>query len=68
MSTATYQIEGMTCGHCVKSVEEALGSLDGVTSVQVSLEDRRAVVTSEDELDTATVRRAVEEAGYQLAS
>ena len=68
MSTATYQIEGMTCGHCVKSVEEAIGSLEGVTSVQVSLEDRQALVTSDAELDTATVRSAVEEAGYQVVS
>jgi len=68
MTTTTYNIDGMTCGHCVMSVQEAIGDLDGVTAVQVDLQARQAVVTSHGALDVDTVRSAVEYAGYRLAS
>lgn len=37
-------IEGMTCGHCVMHVEEALKGIFGVKSVKVDLEGKKAVV------------------------
>lgn len=37
MSTRTYELTGLTCGHCVKAVTEEVGALDGVTDVQVEL-------------------------------
>ncbi len=37
-------IEGMTCGHCKKAVEDALRSVDGVTQVEVDLDAGRATV------------------------
>ena len=67
MSTATYTVTGMTCGHCVSSVKEEVGALDGVTSVDVDLESGRVVVESATPIDEARVRSAVEEAGYALA-
>ncbi|MDQ4098059.1 MAG: heavy-metal-associated domain-containing protein [Actinomycetota bacterium] len=67
MSTTTYEISGMTCGHCVNSVKEAIEVLDGVTDVEVDLARGRATVTSEALLDAGAVKAAVEEAGYQLA-
>lgn len=36
-TTATYQVDGMTCGHCAKSVTEEITALDGVRDVQVEL-------------------------------
>ena len=35
----TLKIEGMMCGHCKMRVEKALGAVDGVSSVEVNLED-----------------------------
>ncbi|MFL6108657.1 MAG: heavy-metal-associated domain-containing protein [Marmoricola sp.] len=67
MSTATYTVTGMTCGHCVASVSEEIGELAGVTSVDVVLETGAVTVTSAGPLDDDAVRAAVEEAGYQLA-
>ena len=43
--TATIGVEGMTCGACATSVKIVLKKLDGVNGVQVSLDDRKAVVT-----------------------
>ncbi|GAB2603628.1 hypothetical protein GCM10009696_06400 [Kocuria himachalensis] len=70
--TATvYRVEGMTCGHCAKSVTEELTAVDGVSDVHVDLVaggTSTVTVTADRPLSTATVRAAVEEAGYTLVS
>lgn len=66
MVTSTYQVQGMTCGHCVNSVSTEVGALAGVTDVQVDLASGQVTVTSESPLDTDAVRAAVDEAGYDL--
>ncbi|MGC3859354.1 heavy-metal-associated domain-containing protein [Micromonospora chersina] len=66
MVTTTYQVQGMTCGHCVNSVSTEVSALPGVTDVQVDLASGQVTVTSESPLDTDTVRAAVDEAGYDL--
>jgi copper chaperone len=67
MSTATYTVVGMTCGHCVDSVTEEVGEVPGVTAVEVDLASGALTVTSETDVDADAVRAAVEEAGYQVA-
>ena len=67
MSTSTYTVVGMTCGHCVSAVSEEVGGLPGVTEVQVDLPTGAVTVTSQAPLDDAAVAAAVEEAGYELA-
>ena len=65
-TTATYTVTGMTCGHCVSSVEEEVSEVPGVTGVEVELETGRVVVTAEGLVDDAAVRAAVDEAGYAV--
>ncbi len=65
--TSTWSVTGMTCGHCVASVTEELGELDGVRDVSVVLDTGAVTVTSTQPLDRADVQAAVEEAGYALA-
>lgn len=72
MSTNTYTVTGMTCGHCVAAVTEELTALgDGVTDVAVDLVpdgDSVVTVTSRAPLPTEEVARALDEAGdYRLA-
>jgi copper chaperone len=67
MSQSTYTVQGMTCGHCVSSVTEEVGALDGVQNVEVDLASGQVTVTSDRDLADAEVRAAVTEAGYQLA-
>jgi copper chaperone len=67
MSTATYTVVGMTCGHCVSAVTEEVTAVPGVTAVDVDLDSGRLTVTSEAPVDDHAVRAAVDEAGYQLA-
>ncbi|KKK04517.1 heavy-metal-associated domain-containing protein [Micromonospora sp. HK10] len=66
MVTTTYQVQGMTCGHCVNSVSTEVGAIPGVTDVQVDLATGRVTVSSESPLDPDAVRAAVDEAGYDL--
>jgi copper chaperone len=66
MSTATYTVTGMTCGHCVTSVTEEVSQIPGVTAVDVDLASGGVTVTSEGPVDEAAVRAAVEEAGYEV--
>ncbi len=67
MATQTFTVTGMTCGHCVASVTEEVSEIPGVDNVDVTLETGQVTVTSAEPVDTAAVRAAVEEAGYQLA-
>ncbi|MEU1842329.1 heavy-metal-associated domain-containing protein [Micromonospora sediminicola] len=62
----TYQVRGMTCGHCVTAVSTELNALPDVTDVQIDLATGRVTVTSRSPLDADAVRAAVDEAGYDL--
>ncbi|WP_372967743.1 heavy-metal-associated domain-containing protein [Microbacterium sp.] len=64
MSTTTYAVTGMTCGHCEGSVRSEVAKLDGVTAIDVSAASGTLVVTSDSALDDAAVLAAVDEAGY----
>lgn len=66
MSTATYTVDGMTCGHCVSAVTSEVKRIHGVSDVEIDLESGAVTVTSEGDLDAAQVRAAVEEAGYEM--
>ena len=67
MSTSTYTVTGMTCGHCVSAVTEEVSQVPGVTAVDVDLASGRLTVTSDAPVDDDAVRAAVDEAGYELA-
>ncbi|MDR0504550.1 MAG: cation transporter [Bifidobacteriaceae bacterium] len=65
-----YQLSGLTCKHCVKSVTEAFAAIPEVKSVSVKLVSggvSQVKVTSSALLPTETVAQVVDEAGYQLA-
>lgn len=61
-------IEGMSCGHCVKHVENALIEVNGVEKVEVSLQDKLAIVELKQEVEDSKLKEAVEEAGYDVTS
>jgi copper chaperone len=68
--SATYHVNGMTCGHCVASVTEELEELTGVRDVHVDLVaggTSTVTVTSDQPLADEAVAAAVAEAGYRLA-
>ena len=63
-----YTVTGMTCGHCVSAVAEEVGQIKGIDDVDVNLSTGSLTFTSDQPVDLATVRAAIEEAGYELAA
>jgi copper chaperone CopZ len=61
-------IEGMMCAHCQAHVQQALEKVEGVSGVNVSLEEKQARVSMTDAVDDAKLINAVTEAGYKVVS
>ena len=70
MTSATYQVTGMTCDHCVRAVSAELTGLAGVSGVSIDLVPggtSAVTVTSEAPLAGQAVAAALDEAGdYRL--
>jgi copper chaperone len=71
MTSAIYQVTGMTCEHCVRAVTSELANVNGVSTVTVTLVpggESTVTVTSDAPLTTEAVESALDEAGdYRLA-
>ncbi len=63
----TFNVEGMSCGHCKAAVEKALKSVDGVENAVVDLENKSAEVTLSHEVNDDVLKKAVLDAGYEMA-
>jgi len=64
MQEIQLKISGMSCGHCVSSVTQALEAVNGVVQAEVNLQDGSAVVTG-DQFDIESLVQAVVEEGYR---
>lgn len=64
--TATYDVAGMTCGHCARAVTTVLTALGGVRDVVVEVAAGKVTVRSDRPLDLAVLRTAIDAAGYEL--
>ena len=69
MTHKDIQVNGMTCGHCVETVTQAVNSLDGVSQVSVDL-DKKQVSVDFDERQTNldTVSSKIVEVGFEVVS
>lgn len=63
----TFQVRGMTCGHCISAVTAELDKLGGVAEVHVDLSSGKVTVDSDKPLDAVAVAAAIDEAGYEFA-
>lgn len=57
-----YQVDGMTCGHCVQAVTKAVKAADPAAEVSVDLPTKKVEVTTS--ADRSHVAAAIREAGY----
>jgi len=65
MTRMVIRIAGMSCGHCVNWLSQALRKVDGVTEVKVSLEGQQAeVIFDETCVASEMMADAIEKAGY----
>ena len=61
-----FQVEGMSCGHCVGAVTNAVKTLDPQAQVKVDLASGKVEVQSEQ--DRAAIAAAIQEEGYKVAA
>lgn len=66
IGSTTFEVSGMTCAHCVRSVTEEISKVAGVGSVTVDLATGTVTVTASQPIDRADIAAAVDEAGYCL--
>ena len=61
-----YQVKGMTCGHCVKAVTNAVKEVDASAEVKIDLETGQVQVNSA--LASDKLSAAITEAGYEVVA
>ena len=66
IGATTFQVTGMTCGHCQRAVTEEISRIPGIQSVTVDLATGSVTVTATQPVDRADIALAVDEAGYTL--
>jgi copper chaperone len=66
MQEHTYSVREMHCGHCKEAVEREISAVEGVAAVEADLESKLVRVRG-DGLSDSALRKAIEEAGYEVA-
>ncbi|WP_394237562.1 copper chaperone CopZ [Niallia oryzisoli] len=67
MEKVTLNVEGMSCGHCVKAVEGSVGALNGVSSVKVDLTNKKVDIEyNNDEVTLETIKETIDDQGYEV--
>lgn len=64
-ATSSYVVKEMTCSGCMSKVTNAVSGLEGVTDVDVDISNGELTVTGS--VDDELVRKAVQDAGYEVA-
>ncbi|MGO0061241.1 copper chaperone CopZ [Brevibacillus fluminis] len=67
MTTVTLNVKGMSCNHCVNSIEGALGKVNGVSAVKVDLAGNKVTVSyDEAAVNEASLKTTIEDQGYDV--
>ena len=65
MSSKTFTVPNITCGHCVKTIEREVGEIPGVVSVKADEKSKQVTVDwNEPEASWETIRSTLEEINY----
>ena len=67
MAKVTLNVQGMSCGHCVNSIEGNVGELNGVSKVNVHLENGTVDVEfNENEVTLDKIKETIDDQGYDV--
>ncbi|WP_010290060.1 copper chaperone CopZ [Kurthia massiliensis] len=67
MQNVTLNVQGMSCGHCVKAVESSVGELNGIETVNVNLDDAKVDVAFDDtKVSIDDIKETIEDQGYDV--
>jgi copper chaperone len=64
MSSVTYEVPGISCGHCVHTIQNELSELEGVQRVEASLSSKQVTVEFEDPATEAQIKALLVEINY----
>ncbi len=67
MTTKTYNVPDISCGHCTATIERELKSVEGLQSVQAELDSKQVTVEVQSDDVLAEVEKMLEEIGYPAA-
>jgi copper chaperone len=67
MKNVTLNVQGMSCGHCVKAIEGSLGQLEGINKVNVKLSEAQVEVSfNESQVSLEKMKETIEDQGYEV--
>ena len=66
MNEKCIEIEGMMCNHCKMSVEKVLNTIKGVLNVEVSLENKTAIIKYNEEIKDEAIVKVIEGEGFKV--
>lgn len=67
MSTLTYQIPNISCGHCIHTIQSELSELEGVKKVVATLETKSVMVEYEPPATPENIKALLAEINYPVA-
>ena len=59
-------IDGMMCENCTARVKKVLSALDEVESVDVSLENKKAIIKTSKEIENSIIKETIEDIGFTV--
>jgi copper chaperone len=67
MQKTILKVEGMSCNHCVTSIQNAIGSIHGVAKVDVDLTGKTVSLEYEnEEVTLEEIIEAIDDRGYDV--
>lgn len=68
MTTKTFLVPCMTCGHCKGAVTDELSKINGVTNIDVDLDSKKVTIESEAVVEWQVIVDAIDEAGFEAVA
>ena len=64
MTTVTYSVPAISCGHCTHTIETEVSEMPGVQSVKAEIDSKKVVITFDDPADEQKIKALLAEINY----
>ena len=68
MSTVTYSVPNISCGHCVHTIQNEVSELEGIQSVKADLESKRVEIVFDSPATEEKIKSLLAEINYPVAA
>lgn len=66
MTTVTYTVPAISCGHCTHTIETEVGELKGVQAVKAEVDTKKVVITFDAPANEAIIKDLLAEINYPV--